>query len=198
MLIPFGGVSIGAGFQLMMSGDIRILSKQTKCSILEAKWGLLPDMCLSSTSRHIIREDILKKLSYTTEFVTGNELKEFAIATILCDNEQDCYKECNLFINSILFKTPESIASIKLMLNQTIPYKSFLFTNLSEQNTTILNIEEKLQRELLFDEIKSKNQRQIIFANIHAQLPTFIVPFKSQEEHKQQQIELSPSLIANL
>jgi enoyl-CoA hydratase/carnithine racemase len=37
------GVAFGAGFQLMLGADMRYIAPGTKLSIMETKWGLVPD-----------------------------------------------------------------------------------------------------------------------------------------------------------
>src|SRR5690348_10887742 len=51
------GVALGGGFQLALGADLRYAAPQTQFAILEAKWGLVPDMAGTQLMRHLARED---------------------------------------------------------------------------------------------------------------------------------------------
>ena len=75
------GTAFGGGFQLALGADIRIVAPDTKLSILEIKWGLIPDMCGIALMRHLAPEDIIRELTYTGRIFSGVEAKEFGFAT---------------------------------------------------------------------------------------------------------------------
>jgi enoyl-CoA hydratase/carnithine racemase len=75
------GVAFGGGFQLMLGADMRYIAPDTKLSIMEIKWGLVPDMAGTQLMRHIVREDIVRELSYTGRIFSGEEAGKFGFAT---------------------------------------------------------------------------------------------------------------------
>src|SRR2546429_9178103 len=45
------GVAFGGGFQLALGADMRFLSPDARMSIMEIKWGLVPDMAVPPNPR---------------------------------------------------------------------------------------------------------------------------------------------------
>jgi enoyl-CoA hydratase/carnithine racemase len=59
------GVAFGGGFQLTLGADMRYVAPDTRLSILEIKWGLVPDMAGIALLRGLVRDDIVRELTYT-------------------------------------------------------------------------------------------------------------------------------------
>ena len=47
------GVAFGGGFQIMLAADMRYVAPGTRLSIMEIKWGLVPDMAGTQLLRHL-------------------------------------------------------------------------------------------------------------------------------------------------
>jgi len=75
------GVAFGGGFQLALGADIRCVAPDAKLAILEAKWGLIPDMAGMVLLRGLVRDDIARELTYTGRVFSGEEAGAFGIAT---------------------------------------------------------------------------------------------------------------------
>ena len=56
------GVAFSGGFQVCLGADIRYVAPDTKMSIMEIKWGLVPDMSITQTLRDIMPMDVAKEL----------------------------------------------------------------------------------------------------------------------------------------
>ena len=54
------GHCLGAGLQLALATDIRIATADCQFAIMEAKWGLVPDMGLTQSAMGVLRADIAK------------------------------------------------------------------------------------------------------------------------------------------
>ena len=67
------GYCIGAGLQLALACDVRISHPDCKLSIMEAKWGLVPDMGLTQSAFGVVREDVLKELAMSARIVEARE-----------------------------------------------------------------------------------------------------------------------------
>ncbi len=65
VLAAVHGVAFGGGFQLMLGADMRYVAPDARLSILEIKWGLIPDMAGTMIMRHLCRDDIIRELTYT-------------------------------------------------------------------------------------------------------------------------------------
>ena len=59
------GVALGGGFQMALGADIRYAAPGTRMSIMEIKWGLIPDMALTTTLRDILPVDKVKELAWS-------------------------------------------------------------------------------------------------------------------------------------
>lgn len=75
------GVAFGGGCQVMLGADIRIAAPDARIGILEAKWGLVPDMAGFPLLRQCIRDDIARELVYTARIVSGTEAAVIGLVT---------------------------------------------------------------------------------------------------------------------
>src|SRR5579864_3700432 len=67
------GVAFGGGFQLALGADMRFLTSDARMSILEIKWGLIPDMAGMVLMRGLVRDDVARELTYTGRIFGGEE-----------------------------------------------------------------------------------------------------------------------------
>eukprot|EP00038_Savillea_parva_P031146 m.83214 g.83214 ORF g.83214 m.83214 type:complete len:658 (+) comp9523_c0_seq1:1280-3253(+) len=67
------GVCLGGGLQIALGADVRVASPDCRLAILEAKWGIIPDMSGSITLRELIPLDVAKRLTWTGEMVQADE-----------------------------------------------------------------------------------------------------------------------------
>src|SRR5664279_896339 len=78
------GVAFGAGFQLSLGADIRYLDPETRLSVMEVEWGLVPDMAGTALMRQVARDDVIRELSYTGRIFSAEEAHAYGFATQLC------------------------------------------------------------------------------------------------------------------
>ncbi|MEX1251154.1 MAG: crotonase/enoyl-CoA hydratase family protein [Hyphomonas sp.] len=79
------GIAFGGGFQIMSGADIRIIHPDTRCAIMEMKWGLVPDMAGFSLWRGNVRDDVIRELTYTNREFKGSEAHAHGFSTKLSD-----------------------------------------------------------------------------------------------------------------
>jgi enoyl-CoA hydratase/carnithine racemase len=104
------GVAFGGGFQIMLGADIRYTAPDTKLSVMEAKWGLVPDMAGFVLMRHLAREDIVRELTYTARIFSGEEAFQYGFATRVCaDPRAEAFKTAR----EIASKNPDAIRADK-------------------------------------------------------------------------------------
>jgi enoyl-CoA hydratase/carnithine racemase len=77
------GFCFGAGMQLALAADIRIAHPDTKMSIMETRWGLVPDMGLSRSLKGLIGIDLAKELTLTARIFEGEYAKEIGHTAFL-------------------------------------------------------------------------------------------------------------------
>ena len=67
------GNCLGGGLQIALGADIRIAAPDTRLSVMEVKWGLIPDMSITQTLPRLVAIDVAKELTYTGRVFTGEE-----------------------------------------------------------------------------------------------------------------------------
>lgn len=73
------GHCLGAGLQLALACDIRISSPDCQLSIMEAKWGLVPDMGLTQSALGVVRADVLKELAMSARIMDAEQGKALGL-----------------------------------------------------------------------------------------------------------------------
>lgn len=108
------GPCIGGGLQLASAADIRVVAPDAKMSIMEMRWGLIPDMG-SYTWRSFVRDDVLRELTYTNRIFTGEQGKDLGFVTHLSDNP---YARAMEIATEIASKHPQAVYAAKRLINQ--------------------------------------------------------------------------------
>ena len=108
------GVALGGGFQVMLGADIRITHPDTKLSILEIKWGLVPDMGSTAIMRRLAREDVIRELTFTGRIFSGRQALELGFATRLSETPLEDALDLAADIAS---RSPDAIQAAKRLYN---------------------------------------------------------------------------------
>jgi enoyl-CoA hydratase/carnithine racemase len=108
------GVAFGAGLQIALGADIRIVAPDVRMSVMEIKWGLIPDVSGSQTLRRLVRLDVAKELTFTGRIVNGPEALALGLATRVTESPlQDALK----LAQEIAGRSPDAVRSAKKLLN---------------------------------------------------------------------------------
>jgi enoyl-CoA hydratase/carnithine racemase len=150
------GVAFGGGLQVALGADIRIVAPDAQLSVMEVKWGLIPDMSGTQTLRHLVRLDVAKELTFTGRIVRGSEAVTLGLATRVSEQPRD---EALALAREIAGKSPDAIRAGKQLLNRA---------NLVSVSDG-LRLEESLQRGL----IGGANQIEAVQANMQKRAPRF-------------------------
>ncbi|MHC4048726.1 crotonase/enoyl-CoA hydratase family protein [Bradyrhizobium sp. 25ACV] len=142
------GVAFGGGFQLSLGADMRFLSADARMSIMEIKWGLVPDMAGTPILASLVRDDILRDLTYTGRIFSAQEAMSYGLATRICDDPRAAALEV---AREIAGKSPDAIRAAKRLLN-----------NLSVDPGPALLAESVEQQKL----IGSANQTEAVRSNL--------------------------------
>ena len=150
------GYCYGGGLQIMLGADIKYMHPDTKCSILEMRWGIIPDMAGSVLMRHSVRDDIIRELTYTNRVFNGTDAVQYGFATHTSESPlDDAIKLAEIIIN----KNPDAIVKAKRLFNEA-PYLN--------PEDGLIN-EAKYQGTLLM----SKNQLEAVFSEMAKRKPNF-------------------------
>lgn len=150
------GVAFGAGLQIALGADLRYASADASLSIMEIKWGLIPDMAISTTMRGLLPVDRVKELAWSGRVVDADEALQLGLVTAIHD---DPLAAAMHYANSICAKSPDAIQSMKRLCNSA--------WQMSESEA--LRLEAELQLGVLGEE----NQLEAVMANVEKRVPEF-------------------------
>lgn len=80
------GVCFGAGLQIALAADFRIAHPAARLSVMEAKWGLIPDMGISLSLPRLMAVDRAKELIMTGRILSGEEALAEGLVTRLSED----------------------------------------------------------------------------------------------------------------
>ena len=107
------GVVFGAGFQLALGADIRIAHPETRLSVMEMKWGLVPDMGGMALMPRIMASDVIRRLTYTAEEVGAAQARDWGIVTELAE---DPLAAAVQLAQTIAGKSPSAVRAAKRLI----------------------------------------------------------------------------------
>jgi enoyl-CoA hydratase/carnithine racemase len=110
------GVAFGGGLQIALGADIRVAAPDARLSVMEIKWGLVPDMSLTQTLRDLVPLDVAKELTFTGRILSGVEAKALGLVTRLAE---DPLAEALALAEEIAGKSPDAIRAGKQLLEES-------------------------------------------------------------------------------
>ena len=153
------GPCFGGGLQLALGADMRYVHPDAQLSIMEIKWGLVPDMALSKTLLDLIPIDLAKELTFSGRILSGEEAVALGLATRVAD---DPVEEAMQMAKLIANKNPHAIRAGKQLLDSA--------GALSVADAFLL------ETELQVGLIGSANNMEAVQANMMKRAPNFTDP----------------------
>src|SRR5436309_14348612 len=80
------GACFGGGLQIALGADIRIAAPDARLSIMEGRWGLVPDMGITQTLTRLVPLDVAKELTFTARRVSCDEARALGLVTRVADD----------------------------------------------------------------------------------------------------------------
>ncbi len=108
------GYCIGAGLQLALACDVRIGHPDCKLSIMEAKWGLVPDMGLTQSAFGVVREDILKELAMSARIIDANKGHELGLISHCSETPLE---QAQQLAAEFVERSPDAVLASKRVIN---------------------------------------------------------------------------------
>ena len=108
------GNALGGGLQVALGADIRIVAPDAKMSVLEIRWGLIPDMTGSQLLPELVGRDVAKELTFSGRTVRGEEAVALGLATRV---DPDPRRAAFELARSIAGRSPHAIQAAKRLLN---------------------------------------------------------------------------------
>src|SRR5580704_4721429 len=123
------GVALGGGFQIALGAD-------TRYSVMEIKWGLVPDLAGTQLMRYLAREDVVRELTYTGRIFNGTEAQQLGFVTRVVADPRAAALET---AREIAGKSPDAMRAAKRLLNLAVATdaKSGLLAESVEQQKLI-------------------------------------------------------------
>ncbi len=153
------GVALGGGIQIALGADIRIVSPDVKMSVLEIRWGLIPDMTGTQMLTRLVGLDVAKELTFTGRMVDGAEAVRIGLATKVSDTPLD---DALAMARDIAGKSPHAVRGAKELINMAG------FVSLQEGFAA----EQRVVRTL----IGSPNQAEAVMAFFEKRPPVYADP----------------------
>lgn len=104
------GATFGAGLQMALGADIRIAAPDTRLSVMEMKWGLVPDMGGMILLPRLVRTDVMRRLIYTADPISADDGLALGLVTQVAD---DAKATALTLAAQIAGKSPSAIRAAK-------------------------------------------------------------------------------------
>ncbi|GGF40548.1 enoyl-CoA hydratase/isomerase family protein [Marmoricola endophyticus] len=108
------GHCLGGGLQLALAADFRIASPDSQWSVLEAKWGLIPDMTGIRTLAELVGIDTAKRLTMTGQLLTGTQAEAKGLVTELATDPLAASFD---LAHELARRSPDALAAAKRLFN---------------------------------------------------------------------------------
>jgi enoyl-CoA hydratase/carnithine racemase len=153
------GSCFGGGLQIALGADIRIAAPDAKLSVMEARWGLVPDMGITQTLTRLVGIDVAKELTFTARRVSGDEAAALGLVTRVADDPLAAARE---LAAEIAGRSPDAVRAAKRLYESTWPAPA----------RGALELETELQRALM----GSPNQLEAVRSGMAREPANFTDP----------------------
>jgi enoyl-CoA hydratase/carnithine racemase len=153
------GVCYGGGLQIACGADIRIAAPDARLSVMEIKWGLIPDMAFTATLQGVLPLDHVRELTYTGRILSGEEAAAIGLVT---HARPDPAGAARSLAGEIAARSPDAVRASKQLLNEAwhLPPAESLALEAQLQATVMMK----------------PNQIEAVTANMQKRSPAFSDP----------------------
>jgi enoyl-CoA hydratase/carnithine racemase len=110
------GNCFGGGLQIALGADIRFAAPDARLCVMESKWGLVPDMGITSTLPRLVPIDVAKELTFTARTLSGEEAAELGLVTHVAD---DPLAAARALAAEIAGRSPDAVRAAKKLYDTT-------------------------------------------------------------------------------
>ena len=114
VIAAINGVALGGGLQIALGADMRFAQADSRFSILELKWGIVPDMSSTQIMRHLIADDVIRELTYTARIFGAEDAREWGFITKIVD---DPLEHAMQVAQEIASKNPHAVRAAKRIID---------------------------------------------------------------------------------
>ncbi|QTL35308.1 crotonase/enoyl-CoA hydratase family protein [Pseudoalteromonas viridis] len=108
------GNCLGGGLHIALGADYRIVSPDAQFAIMEARWGLCPDMSTSLMLPGIVSHDQALWLASNPTRIDAGQAKALGLVTEVCD---DPLANVQQRLSQLARVSPDALAAIKSLYN---------------------------------------------------------------------------------
>jgi enoyl-CoA hydratase/carnithine racemase len=110
------GNVFGGGLQIALGADIRIATPDARLSVMEVKWGLIPDMGITRTLPRLVAIDVAKELTFTGRMISGTEAAALGLVTRVSD---DPLAAAQALAAEIAQRSPDAVRGAKRLYDES-------------------------------------------------------------------------------
>ena len=110
------GHCLGGGVQIALAADFRVATPDSRWSVLEGKWGLIPDMSGIRSLAEQVGMDQAKWLTMSAEVIDGSRAAELGLVTRLSN---DPLAEAQRMAEQLTTRSPDALGAAKRLFNDT-------------------------------------------------------------------------------
>ena len=140
------GHCLGGGLQIALAADFRFATPDSRWSVLEGKWGIIPDMSGVQALSELVGIDTAKRLTMTAEMISGDRAHDLGLVTELA---ADPVVAATAFAQRLAERSPDALAAAKRLFDDTwhrSPRRTFARERL-EQAFLLFGANTKIARE---------------------------------------------------
>ena len=116
VIVAIHGHCLGGGLQIALAGDVRFAAPDARLSVLEVKWGLIPDMAITRTLPRLVGIDVAKELAFTGRVLSGSEAGELGLVTHVVD---DPLAAARSLAAEIAGRSPDAVRGMKRLFDDS-------------------------------------------------------------------------------
>lgn len=150
------GNTFGGGLQIALGADIRLFAPDAMLSVMEIRWGIIPDMGITQTLRELVSLDVAKELSFTGRKIDAGEAVRLGLGAGIAESPYEAAME---LARDICARSPDAVRAAKKLFDSTW----------HADEATGLELETSLQKTLLFQ----PNQIEAVRANFEKRQPVW-------------------------
>jgi enoyl-CoA hydratase/carnithine racemase len=159
------GNCLGGGLQIALGADIRFATAEARLSVMEVKWGLIPDMSITRSLPRLVGIDVAKELTYTGRVISGTEAHALGLVTHVSDDPLAGARE---LASEIAARSPDSVRGTKRLFDEA-------WTGSASETLA-------LEAEIQLGLVGSRNQLAAVSAGVTKQPAEFVDPVPAARE----------------
>ncbi len=106
----------GGGLQIALGADFRIVQPDATLSVMEGKWGLIPDMGGTLALRELTARDHAMWLAMSAEEFGARRALDLGLATAIAD---DAVATAGEMASQLKERSPDAVAAVKRLLRKS-------------------------------------------------------------------------------